>query len=468
MASFDDFRRKMAAEHLPQTAIDTFRHYYAQLVKGETGHIPERDIEPPGGPDVIAYDTLTPHASHGVRALEHAAVIKLNGGLGTSMGLQTAKSLIRAKDGLTFLDCAALQVRSLRERYGIRVPFVLMNSFSTDRDSQRALARHEGLDSDIPPRFLQHKFPKVMHEGFSPAEWPHAPSLEWNPPGHGDLYPALVSSGMLDRMLERRIRYVFVSNSDNLGADLDPAILGYFAESNAAFLMEVAERTSMDRKGGHLARHRDGHLVLRESAQCAEEDAEAFQNIERYRYFNTNNLWIDLVQLSDALRAHGGILPLPLIVNPKQLDPRDPASPPVYQLETAMGAAVALFDTAVAVVVPRTRFCPVKKCDDLLTVRSDRYLLTDTHRVVPNPRATGHIAVDLDKRYFGILDDFEKRFSNGPPSLTACESLTVRGPVSFGRNVCVQGVVRIENTGSSEAHVEDGSELRDRALAFDD
>lgn len=468
MASFDDFRRKMAAEKLPQAAIDTFRHYYQKLVKGETGQIPESDIEPLHDDDVTGYDSLGPFASHGIRALERTAVIKLNGGLGTSMGLQTAKSLIRAKDGLSFLDCAALQVRSLREQYGVRVPFVLMNSFSTDHDSEQALAHHEGLDSDIPMRFVQHKFPKIMREDLSPASWPTAPSLEWNPPGHGDLYPALISSGMLTQMLERRIRYVFVSNSDNLGADLDPAILGYFAESDAAFLMEVAERTPMDRKGGHLARHHSGRLILRESAQCADEDTAAFQDIERYRYFNTNNLWIDLVQLNIALREHEGVLPLPLIVNPKRLDPRESSSPAVYQLETAMGAAIGLFDNAAAVLVPRTRFCPVKKCDDLLNVRSDRYLLTDAYRVVPNPQATDSITVELDKRYFGLLDDFEKRFRNGPPSLAACESFTVHGDVYFGGDIIVRGAVRIENSGSVAGHVEDGRELVDCRLMIAD
>ena len=76
------------------------------------------------------------------------------------------------------------------------------------------------------------------------------------PPGHGDIYPSLVGSGMLERLLDQGIEYVFVSNSDNLGATLDLDILSHFAKTDGAFLMEVCKRTKGDKKGGHLAKRK--------------------------------------------------------------------------------------------------------------------------------------------------------------------------------------------------------------------
>ena len=104
-----------------------------------------------------------------------------------------------------------------------------MNSFDTRDDSLALLERYADLAADVPFDFVQHKEPKLLVDGLEPAEWPPDPSLEWCPPGHGDIYPALLTSGMLAALLERGYRYAFVSNSDNLGATLDPRILAWFA-----------------------------------------------------------------------------------------------------------------------------------------------------------------------------------------------------------------------------------------------
>ena len=90
--------------------------------------------------------------------------------------------------------------------------------------------------------------------------------MEWNPPGHGDIYIALETSGILEKLLQADYRYAFISNIDNLGATLDTEILAYIESHSLPFLLEVTKRTEMDRKGGHLARHKNGHLVLREAA----------------------------------------------------------------------------------------------------------------------------------------------------------------------------------------------------------
>lgn len=121
--------------------------------------------------------------------------------------------------------------------------------------------------------------------------------------------------------------------------------------------MECCRRTEADKKGGHLAlRKGDSQLILRESAQCAKEDEPAFQDISRHQFFNTNNLWVRLDLLFDLMKKSGGFVPLPTILNGKTVDPQQDTSTPVWQLETAMGAAIECFPGAGAVVVPRSRF----------------------------------------------------------------------------------------------------------------
>jgi UTP--glucose-1-phosphate uridylyltransferase len=355
------------------------------------------------------------------------------------------------------LDAIAHQVLELRRRSGARLPLLLMNSFATRDASLQALERHGDLAADLPPDFVQNKEPKIRADDLMPVEWPPDPGLEWCPPGHGDVYTALQASGMLERLLDAGYRYAFVSNVDNLGAVLEPRILAWFAASGAPFLMEVAERTPADRKGGHIARSREGGgLVLRETAQTPDEDLDAFQDIERHRYFNTNNLWLDLRALADVLAARGSVLGLPMIVNHKTVDPGDKSSPEVIQLETAMGSAIGVFEGAAALRVPRRRLAPVKTTDDLLVLRSDAYELTPEYHLVLVAEREGRAPlVDLDDEHFKLLRDFDARFPAGPPSLAACDSLTVSGDVTFGRDVVVRGSARVEGP----AQVPDGAEL---------
>jgi UTP--glucose-1-phosphate uridylyltransferase len=450
---FLPFAERMRSEGLPDLFIDTFANYYDQLARGETGLIPESGIEPVGNlPDLECLDVR--FRKVGEAALPRTVVIKLNGGLGTSMGLARAKSLLVARDGLTFLDIIA------RQALDAGLSLVLMNSFATDSDSLKALERYPELSGRLSRSFLQHKAPKITQEDLSPVSWPQDPALEWCPPGHGDLYVALKASGLLDEMLEAGFRYAFVSNSDNLGAVLDAAVLGYLVDEQIPFLMEVADRTEMDKKGGHLARRPNGGLLLRESAQCPSPDRDAFQDVARHRYFNTNSLWLDLSQLEQTLKAKGGNLGLPMIRNAKTVDPRDSDSTPVYQLETAMAAAISVFEGARALRVPRSRFTPVKTTNELLALRSDAYLLTDDYHLVPNPdRKVGSLLVSLDSAYFKMLADFEARFPHGAPSLVDCERLEVIGDWTFGRDVVVKGNVRLVNESGEPRTVPDGSIL---------
>jgi len=428
---------KMRADGVADAAIDVFAHYYRELEAGATGMLPEADIEPVA--DLPRADDLPDPPDGGKEALGRTVMIKLNGGLGTSMGMTRAKSLLEVKDGLTFLAIVVRQTQQLG------VPLALMNSFATSEDTKRFL-RERYPDADV-REFLQNKEPKLLVDDLVPAEWPADPELEWAPPGHGDIYVALQASGMLRSLLDDGYEAAFVSNSDNLGAVLDPKLAAAFLDSRAPFLMEVVPRTKADRKGGHLARRReDGRLVLRETAQTPEEDREALQDVGRHRYGNTNNLWVNLVALDRVLGERSGVLGLPVIVNRKTVDPSDESSPEVFQLETAMGAAIEVFDGAEAIEVSRTRFAPVKTTNDLLVLRSDFYTLTEDVHVVPaDGREPGSIFVDLDPDHYKLLRDFDARFPAGPPSLVRASRFVVRGDVTFGPDVAVEGETELES-----------------------
>lgn len=451
-SQFQPFATRMTAAGLPDIFIDTFAYYYTQLVSGETGLIPEAAITPATSlPDA---DLLPAQLeSEGRTALAHTAVIKLNGGLGTSMGLEQAKSLLPVRDGLTFLDIIAQQ------SWAARVPLILMNSFATDAESLARLRHYDRCDSTLPRSFLQHKAPKIMRDTLAPVDWPADPELEWCPPGHGDIYTALMTSGTLVALLAQGYRYAFVSNADNLGAVIDPLILGYFAAHNFPFMMEVADRTEMDRKGGHLAQSLDGRFLLRESAQCPPADMAAFQDITRHKYFNTNNLWLNLPALYKVMSANEHRLDLPMIRNAKTVDPRNGRSTPVYQLETAMGSAISVFPNAQALRVPRRRFAPVKKCNDLLAVRSDAYILNTQYHILPNPaRRYPQLVVELDQHY-NFVADLDGRFPHGAPSLVNCARFDVRGDFTFGRHITVEGDTRLSNDSGQPVAIPDGTVL---------
>ena len=433
--------------------LAAMRRRLEQLDDPEAGRLSGDDLQPLE--DLPRLEDLPePDGERARELLDQLAVVKLNGGLGTSMGLSGPKSLLTIKTDTSFLDVIAAQVLALRERFKARLPLVLMNSAGTRPPSLEALHRYDGLrEQELPLDFLQGREPKLRADDLQPVSWPDNPELEWCPPGHGDLYTALAASGTLDALLDAGLRWAFVSNSDNLGALADVRLAAWIAEEQVPFTMEAVRGTPADRKGGHLAR-RDGQVVLRETAQVPEGDT-SFTDVERWRYYNTNNLWIDLRALQELQAADPAAPSLPLIVNRKTVDPRDKASTPVLQLETAMGAAVGSIPGARAVQVPRTRFAPVKTTNDLLVVWSDAYELTADGRMNPTFEGPGPV-VTLDDDYFKLVPDFEQRFAQGAPSLRGCRRLQVDGDVTFGSGVVVEGDVQV----SGPRHVEDGEVLR--------
>ena len=432
--------------------LAALRRRLRQVGEQQAGRLPGEVLEPL--PDLPRLEELPEPAPGLARdVLDRLVIVKLDGGLGTSMGLSGPKSLLEVKPGASFLDVIATQVLAMRERHAARLPLVLMNSATTRGPSLHALRRYGSLRvPGVPLDFLQGREPKIRADDLQPVQWPADPELEWCPPGHGDIYIALAASGTLDTLLDAGLCYAFVSNSDNLGALADVRIAAWLAAEQVPFALEAVRGTSADRKGGHLARYQ-GRVVLRETAQVPDGDT-SFTDVERWRWYNTNNIWIDLRALKNLQAADPAAPALPLIVNRETVDPRDPASTPVIQLESAMGAAIGSIPGARAIHVPRSRFAPVKTTDDLLVVRSDAYQLTGDGQLTPSYAGPGPVAT-LDKDFYKLLSDFERRFPAGVPSLRRCRRFEVEGDVTFGAGVTAVGDVRV----TGPRHVPDGEVL---------
>jgi UTP--glucose-1-phosphate uridylyltransferase len=262
---------KMSAAGQSDLAIRSFLLNLEQLNSGSSGLIPESAIMPVS--DLPEWESLPDGDDRGIN---RTVVIKLNGGLGTSMGLDKAKSLLEVKDDLTFLDLIGRQILHLHSHGNPQASILFMNSFRTSADTLEYLAKYDDLGNSTDLEFIQSQVPKIDIESGQPAEFPDNPELEWCPPGHGDIYTALAGSGKLDELIAKGIEYAFISNSDNLGALPCGAVPNYMDGEGLDFLMEVTRRTDSDRKGGHLAL-KDGQLILRESAQCPESDMDSFR-----------------------------------------------------------------------------------------------------------------------------------------------------------------------------------------------
>lgn len=341
-----------------QYEIEHFTRQFELVNKGFDGYILESSIEPLDKPH--AYEDLSQAESvdFGIASL------KLNGGLGTTMGLQGPKSLLPVKGGHTFLSLVLEQYS-----HGLQGDeLLLMNSFNTHDFMNEYMRKNDVSNVSC---FEQGRVPRLQVtdlEPLDPAQWGKD---AWCPPGHGQLMDILVN-GLAQELINRGIRYLFVSNIDNLGAVVDASIPAHMAERGVPWLMEVCERTASDRKGGHLATNiSDDSLLVRDLAMTSEQDIEAFQDISKHRYFNTNNLWLDLTALDTDLFDH---LDLPLIVNHKFVTQGD-QTVNVLQLETALGTAISNFVGAEALLVPRSRFIPVKDIPQWLVLRSDWFTI---------------------------------------------------------------------------------------------
>src|ERR1700750_3011623 len=347
-----------------------FRRYLNDKSKGNA--IDWDRMAPPKPDQVIEYADLA--NSEAVSYLKQLAVLKLNCGLGTSMGCVGPKSVIEVRDGMSFLDLSVRQIEYLNRTYNVNVPFVLMNSFNTDVDTANIIKKYEGHNIDI-LTFNQSKYPRVVKDSLLPAPKQADSQLsDWYPPGHGDVFESLYNSGILDQLLERGKEIIFLSNADNLGAVVDLRILQHMVDTKSEYIMELTDKTKADVKGGTIIDY-EGAVRLLEIAQVPKEHVNEFKSIKKFKYFNTNNIWMNVRAIKRVVEQNE--LEMEIIPNDKSIpaDKKGESDISIVQLETAVGAAIRHFHNAHGVNVPRRRFLPVKTCSDLMLVKSDLYAL---------------------------------------------------------------------------------------------
>nr|O64459.1 RecName: Full=UTP--glucose-1-phosphate uridylyltransferase; AltName: Full=UDP-glucose pyrophosphorylase; Short=UDPGP; Short=UGPase [Pyrus pyrifolia]BAA25917.1 UDP-glucose pyrophosphorylase [Pyrus pyrifolia] len=436
-----------------------FINLVSRYVSGEEAqHVEWSKIQTPTDEVVVPYDGLapTPEDPEEIKKLlDKLVVLKLNGGLGTTMGCTGPKSVIEVRNGLTFLDLIVIQIENLNNKYGSCVPLLLMNSFNTHDDTQKIVEKYSKSNVQI-HTFNQSQYPRLVVEDFSPLPSKGQTGKDgWYPPGHGDVFPSLKNSGKLDLLLSQGKEYVFIANSDNLGAVVDLKILHHLIQKKNEYCMEVTPKTLADVKGGTLISY-EGRVQLLEIAQVPDQHVNEFKSIEKFKIFNTNNLWVNLNAIKRLVEADA--LKMEIIPNPKEVD-----GVKVLQLETAAGAAIRFFNHAIGINVPRSRFLPVKATSDLLLVQSDLYTLQDgfvtRNSARKNPE---NPTIELGPE-FKKVGSYLSRFKS-IPSILELESLKVSGDVWFGAGVVLKGKVTITAKSGVKLEIPDNAVIANKDI----
>ncbi|RFU71979.1 utp-glucose-1-phosphate uridylyltransferase [Trichoderma arundinaceum] len=448
----EDPKEKKLFETEMDNFFALFRRYLNDKAKGNA--VDWDRIAPPAQGQVVDYEDLANTES--VQFLSKLAVLKLNGGLGTSMGCVGPKSVIEVRDGMSFLDLSVRQIEYLNRTYNVNVPFILMNSFNTNDDTAAIIKKYEGHNVDI-LTFNQSRYPRIYKDSLLPVPKSFNSSInEWYPPGHGDVFESLYNSGILDKLLERGIEIIFLSNVDNLGAVVDLRILQHMVETKAEYIMELTNKTKADVKGGTIIDY-EGSVRLLEIAQVPKEHVNEFKSIKKFKYFNTNNIWLNLSAIKRVVENNE--LAMEIIPNGKTIpgDKKGESDISILQLETAVGAAIRHFNNAHGVNVPRRRFLPVKTCSDLMLVKSDLYTLKHGQLQMSAARFGDAPLIKLGSD-FKKVSDFQKRIPSIPKVLEL-DHLTITGAVNLGRGVTLKGTVIIVATEGSTIDIPPGSIL---------
>lgn len=428
-----------------------FRRYLTDKAKGTT--LEWERINPPNPKQVVSYADIQGNEAN-TSNLSKLAVLKLNGGLGTSMGCVGPKSIIEVRDGKSFLDLSVRQIEHLNRQYDVNVPFILMNSFNTDDDTQTIIQKYQSHNVTI-KTFNQSRFPRVYKDSLLPVPKNYNDRIDcWYPPGHGDLFESITNSGVLDELIAEGKEILFVSNVDNLGAVVDLNILEHMINTESEYIMELTDKTKADVKGGTIIDY-DGSVRLLEIAQVPKERVEEFKSIKKFKYFNTNNLWINLKAIKRVVEDNE--LSMEIIPNNKSISLKPGSDIEVLQLETAVGAAIRHFNNAHGVNVPRRRFLPVKTSSDLLLVKSDLYSMNRGQLELSPLRFGGAPLIKLGGHYKKV-SDFQKRIPY-IPKIVELDHLTITGNVTLGKNVTLKGTVIIVCEEGKKIDIPNGSEL---------
>ncbi|TYJ21167.1 hypothetical protein E1A91_A08G046600v1 [Gossypium mustelinum] len=459
MEKLDHIKSHLATlSQIGENEKNGFINLVSRYLSGEAQQIEWSKIQTPTDEVVVPYDTLAPLSDDPAetkKLLDKLVVLKLNGGLGTTMGCTGPKSVIEVRNGFTFLDLIVQQIENLNKKYGCNVPLVLMNSFNTHDDTLKIVEKYANSNIQI-HTFNQSQYPRLVAEDFTPFPCKGQPGKDgWYPPGHGDVFPALMNSGKLATFLSQDKEYAFVANSYNLGAIVDLKILNHLVKNKNEYCMEVTPKTLADVKGGTLISY-EGKVQLLEIAQVPDAHVNEFKSIEKFKIFNTNNLWLNLNAVKRLVEADA--LKMEIIPNPKEVE-----GTKVLQLETAAGAAIRFFDHAIGINVPRSRFLPVKATSDLLLVQSDLYTLVDGFVSRNSARANPeNPSIELGPE-FKKVSNFLSRFKT-IPSIINLDSLTVTGDVWFGAGMVLKGKVKIAAKPGEKLEIPDGIVIENKEI----
>jgi len=451
--TLEQMRKALTQVLLEEQAQEVFLRLFKKFQEGPAKVNHWDLLRSPGEDQLLSYDALKVPDNSAIRgSLSRISVCKLNGGLGTSMGCQGPKSSIEVRKEKSFLDLIVDQLRGLENEYQVKVPLILMNSFYTHDATEKIVQKYHGLLEVI--SFQQNRFPRIREDSLEPLGEEEFGLNAWYPPGHGDFYTCLWQNGILARLLKEGREVLFVSNADNLGAVVDPKIASHILDNDIPFLIEMTPKTPADVKGGTIYQDKD-RLKLLEIACVPEEHIAEFCSQEKFKVFNTNNIWINLRHLKKKMQE--GPLGLDVIVNRKTTDGVN-----VIQLETAIGSALECFPGAVGLNVSRDRFLPVKKTDDLLSVQSDLFVLNNGHLTRNPERKLPGLPVIRLGGAFALLEDYHDRIPD-VPGLLDLKSLEVEGDVRFGKAIRLKGNIKL--TALREPLViPDGSTLSDQTM----
>ncbi|CAA19137.1 putative UTP--glucose-1-phosphate uridylyltransferase [Schizosaccharomyces pombe] len=418
-----------------------YRRYLLHTVKGY--ECDWDSIRPLGPEDMIDYGDL-PLCKNAGKYLNRLAVVKLNGGMGNALGVNYPKAMIEVRDNQSFLDLSIRQIEYLNRRYDVSVPFILMNSYDTNDETCKVLRKYAGCKIDI-STFEQSRYPRVFVDSQLPVpKAAPSPIEEWYPPGHGDIFDALVHSGTIERLLAQGKDYLFVSNIDNLGASVDLNILSHVIDNQIEYSMEITDKTKADIKVGILV-NQDGLLRLLETNQVPEQHREEFMSDKVFKYINTNNVWLYLPAVKRVVENRE--LNLDIMPNIETVYyNNEPAR--IIEFTTAIGSAISQFKKTEGIRVSRPRFISVKNSSDLFLVRCDLYNVDHGSLKIEESRLGFPPPV---VRMSNEFKDIAELFCRIPymPSMKDLVSLSISGNVYFGRNVILKGnivIVASENT----------------------
>eukprot|EP01135_Chromosphaera_perkinsii_P005021 Nk52_evm19s310 gene=Nk52_evmTU19s310 len=442
-----------------ENEFQRFQMLFDRYLKESGEKIDWEKINPPPADRIKAYAELPTMSKDAIKAaLDKLVVLKLNGGLGTTMGCTGPKSVIEVREEMTFLDLTVRQIEHLNTTYGANVPILLMNSFNTDEDTDKVIQKYRSHNVNI-ITFNQSKFPRISKETLTPLASSLNNKADWYPPGHGDIYDALYQSGYLKSLMGQGKEYIFISNIDNLGATVDLQILNYLCniDRGCEYVMEVTDKTRADVKGGTLINY-ENKLRLLEIAQVPKDHVEEFKSITKFRIFNTNNLWMKLSAIHNLVEEQ--VMNLEVIVNNKNIDGVN-----LIQLETAVGAGIKHFEGAIGINVPRSRFLPVKGTSDLFMVSSNLYSLKHGALVMNPTRLFPTVPlIKLGDEHFKKVGNFLPRFGS-MPNIVELDHLTVTGDVTFGKGVTLKGTVIIVANHGSRIDIPAGAVLENKIVS---